>query len=216
MPPCCASAVYAVWIGCPSPPSDVPHVPRELAPVETRCHLRHPGRLRQLHPRPDRIFAAEVNNVFLASRNPTSLPGDVPNSGFAGWSSNRGMSGNEPSSRSCPASSRSSRRSRVRIFGTTPLPSPAAAISGGIRPGFHCRDREILEFANQLQRKQCRAECSPSRADRREGRPAPVRVRHRPDKVASLGLNLARSQATWRVGRWRLRERFDISDAATR
>jgi len=100
-------------------------------------------------------FAAEVNNVFLGEPEfQLHFPGNVPNSGFRRmvvkpWDERKRtifqiLPGVQQKLQKIPG---------IRIFGTTPLPSPAAAISRGIRPGFTAETREILEFANQLQRK---------------------------------------------------------------
>ena len=189
-------AVYAVWIGVSL--AAVPMFvmsPRELAPVEDQgvifgiLDASANSTLDQ-----NRIFAAEVNNVFLGEPESNfTFQVTFPNSGFAGmvvkpWDERKRtifqiLPGVQQKLQKIPG---------VRIFGTTP---PALPGGGDFPVEFvlasTAETGEILEFANQLQRKAMQSGmfAFPPLIDVKVDQPQSEFVIDR-DKVASLGLNL--------------------------
>ena len=189
-------AVYAVWIGVSL--AAVPMFvmsPRELAPVEDQgvifgiLDASANSTLDQ-----NRIFAAEVNNVFLGEPESNfTFQVTFPNSGFAGmvvkpWDERKRtifqiLPGVQQKLQKIPG---------IRIFGTTP---PALPGGGDFPVEFvlasTAETGEILEFANQLQRKAMQSGmfAFPPLIDVKVDQPQSEFVIDR-DKVASLGLNL--------------------------
>ena len=189
-------AVYAVWIGVSL--AAVPMFvmsPRELAPVEDQgvifgiLDASANSTLDQ-----NRIFAAEVNNVFLGEPESNfTFQVTFPNSGFAGmvvkpWDERKRtifqiLPGVQQKLQKIPG---------VRIFGTTP---PALPGGGDFPVEFvlasTAETGEILEFANQLQRRAMQSGmfAFPPLIDVKVDQPQSEFVIDR-DKVASLGLNL--------------------------
>jgi multidrug efflux pump len=189
-------AVYAVWIGV-----SLAAVPmfvmsaRELAPVEDQgvifgiLDASANSTLDQ-----NRIFAAEVNKVFLGEPESNfTFQVTFPSSGFAGmvvkpWDERKRtifqiLPGVQQKLQQIPG---------VRIFGTTP---PALPGGGDFPVEFvlasTAETGEILEFANQLQRKAMQSGmfAFPPLIDVKVDQPQSEFVIDR-DKVASLGLSL--------------------------